>query len=47
MMARLIKDYDLGIDCHPGKVDVVANALSQISHLNQMIVEQMPFDLCE
>jgi hypothetical protein len=44
---ELIKDYDLGINYHPGKTNVVANALSRRSHLNQLIVEQMPFDLCE
>jgi hypothetical protein len=44
---ELIKDYDLGINYHPGKANVVANALSRRSHLNQLIVEQMPFDLCE
>jgi hypothetical protein len=37
----------LSINYHPGKANVVADALSQRSHLNQLIVEQMPFDLCE
>jgi hypothetical protein len=37
----------LGINYHLGKANVVADALSQRSHLNQLIVEQMPFDLCE
>jgi hypothetical protein len=44
---ELIKDYDLGINYHPGKANVVANALSRRSHLNLLIVEQMPFALCE
>jgi hypothetical protein len=44
---ELIKDYDLGINCHLGKANVLADALSQRSHLNQLIVEHMPFDLCE
>jgi hypothetical protein len=44
---ELIKNYDLGINYHPGKTNVYADALSQRSHLNQLIVEQMPFDLCE
>jgi hypothetical protein len=44
---ELIKDYDLGINYHPGKANIVANPLSQRSHLNQFIVEQMPFNLCE
>jgi hypothetical protein len=44
---ELIKDYDLGINYHPGMAIVVADALIWRSHLNQLIVEQMPFDLCE
>jgi hypothetical protein len=44
---ELIKDYDLEISYHPGKANVVVNALSRRSHLNQLIVEQMSFDLCE
>jgi hypothetical protein len=44
---ELIKDYDLRINYHPGKENVVADALSRRSHLNQLIVKQMPFDLCE
>jgi hypothetical protein len=44
---ELIKDYDLRINYHPGKANVVADALSWRSHLNQLIVKQMPFDLCE
>jgi hypothetical protein len=44
---ELIKDYDLGINYHLGKANVVANALSRRSHLNLLIVEQMPFVLCE
>jgi hypothetical protein len=43
----LIKDYDLGINYHPGKANVVADALSRTSHLNQLIAEQMPFNLFE
>jgi hypothetical protein len=44
---ELIKDYDLGINCHPGKANVVADALSQRSHVNQLVVDSMPFELCE
>jgi hypothetical protein len=44
---ELIKDYDLGINYHPGKINIVANALSRRFYLNQLIVEQMHFDLCE
>jgi hypothetical protein len=31
---ELIKDYDLGINYHPEKANVVANALSQRSHVS-------------
>jgi hypothetical protein len=44
---ELIKDYDLGIDYHPGKANVVADALSRMSHVSQLVVESMPFELCE
>jgi hypothetical protein len=44
---ELIKDYDLGINYHPGKANVVVDAFSRRSHLHQLVVEQMPFDLCE
>jgi hypothetical protein len=44
---ELIKDYDLGINYHPGKANVVADALSHRTYLNGLIVETMPFDLCE
>jgi hypothetical protein len=44
---ELIKDYDLGINYHLGKTNIVANALSRGFYLNQLIVEQMHFDLCE
>jgi hypothetical protein len=44
---ELIKDYDLGINYHPGKVNVVADTLSQRSHVSQLVVDSMPFELCE
>jgi hypothetical protein len=43
---ELIKDYDLGINYHPGKANVVADALSRRSHVSQIVVDSMPFDLC-
>jgi hypothetical protein len=43
---EIIKDYDLGINYHPGKVNVVADALSRWTYLNGLTVETMPFDHC-
>jgi hypothetical protein len=45
--SELIKDYDLGINYHPGKANVVADALSQRSHVSQLVMDSMPFELCE
>jgi hypothetical protein len=44
---ELIKDYDLGINYHPGKANVVADTLSHRSHVSQLVVDCMPFELCE
>jgi hypothetical protein len=44
---ELLKDYDLGINYHPDKANVDADALSQRTHLNELIMEKMPFDLCD
>jgi hypothetical protein len=44
---ELIEDYDLGINYHPGKANVVADALSRRSHVSQLVVNSMPFELCE
>jgi hypothetical protein len=44
---ELIKDYDLGINYHPGKANVVADALSCRSHVSQLVADSMPFELCE
>jgi hypothetical protein len=44
---ELIKDYDLGINYHPRKANVVADALSQRSYVTQLVVHSMPFELCE
>jgi hypothetical protein len=44
---ELIKDYDLEINYHPGKANVVANTLSRRSHVSQLEVESMSFELCE
>jgi hypothetical protein len=44
---ELIKDYDLGINYHPGKANVVADTLSRRSHVSQLVVNSMPFELCD
>jgi hypothetical protein len=44
---ELIKDYDLGINYHPGKANVVTDASSRMSHVSQLVVDSMPFELCE
>jgi hypothetical protein len=44
---ELIKDYDLGINYHPGKANVVADAMSRRLHVSQLVVDSMPFELCE
>jgi hypothetical protein len=44
---ELIEDYDHGINYHPGKANVLADALSQRSHVSQLVVNSMPFELCE
>jgi hypothetical protein len=43
---ELIKDYDLGIKYHPGKANVVADALCQRSYVSQLVVDSTPFELC-
>jgi hypothetical protein len=44
---ELIKDYDLRINYHPRKANVVADSLSRRSHVSQRVVDSMPFELYE
>jgi hypothetical protein len=44
---ELIKDYDIGINYHPKKANVVADELSRRSNVNQLVVDSMSFELCE
>jgi hypothetical protein len=42
---ELIKDYELEIHYHPGKANVVADALSRKSQVNMMVARPMPYEL--
>jgi hypothetical protein len=42
---ELIKDYELEIHYHPGKANVVADALSRKSQVNMMVAHPMPYEL--
>jgi ribonuclease HI len=44
---ELIKDYELEIHYHPGKANVVANALSRKSQVNMLVARPMPFELAK
>jgi hypothetical protein len=44
---ELVKDYDIGINYHPRKANVVADTLSHRSRASQLVVDSMPFELCE
>jgi hypothetical protein len=38
---ELIKNYDLEINYHPGKANVVADALSRRSHINMLAAREL------
>jgi hypothetical protein len=44
---ELIKDYDLEVHYHPGKANVVADALSRKVHCNHLELEPLSDPLCE
>ena len=44
---ELIKDYDMKLHYHPGKANVVANALSQKSYVNTLVSEGLPQELVD
>jgi hypothetical protein len=44
---ELIKDYELEIHYHPGKENVVADALSRKSQVNMMAIHPMPYELAK
>jgi hypothetical protein len=43
---ELIKDYDLEVHYHPGKANVVADALSRKTHCNCLTVKPLDLSLC-
>jgi ribonuclease HI len=43
---ELIKDYDLSLQYHPGKANVVADALSRKAYVNCLSIDELPEDLC-
>jgi hypothetical protein len=44
---ELIKDFDMGINYHPRKANVVADTLSRRCHANHLIVKSIPYELCD
>jgi hypothetical protein len=46
-MVRAYQGYDLGINYHPGKANVVADTLSRRSHENHLVVKSIPSELCD
>jgi hypothetical protein len=42
---ELIKDYDLGINYHPGKANVVVDALSRKKYCNATFAQRMQPEL--
>jgi hypothetical protein len=46
-LLELIKDYELEINYHPGKANVVVDALSRKSQVNMMVAHPMPYELAK
>jgi hypothetical protein len=44
---ELIKDYNLGINYHPGKPNIVVDALSKMSHLNMLATRELLTEFCK
>ena len=44
---ELIKDYDMKLHYHPGKANVVADTLSRKSHVNTLMMGELPRKLAE
>jgi hypothetical protein len=46
-LLELIKDYDLGINYHPGKANVIADAISRRSHVNILATRESLPEFCK
>jgi hypothetical protein len=46
-LLELIKDYELEINYHPGKANVVVDALSRKSQVNMMVAHPMSYELAK
>jgi ribonuclease HI len=44
---ELIKDYDLGINYHPGRASVVVDTLSRRSHVNMLATRELLPEFCK
>ena len=44
---ELIKDYDMRLHYHPGKANVIADALSRKSYVNTLIIGGLPKELAD
>jgi hypothetical protein len=44
---ELVKDYDLGINYHPDKANVIADTLSKKSHVNMLATRELPPEFCK
>jgi hypothetical protein len=44
---ELIKDYNLGINYHPGKANIVADTLSRRSHVNMLATRELLPEFCK
>ena len=42
---ELIEEYDLGINYHPGKANMVADALSRRSHVNALAASELSLEV--
>ena len=44
---EIIKDHDMRLHYHPGKANVVADALSRKSYVNTLITGELPQELAD